>query len=73
MIEFSEHAIARMNRRKVSKVEIIETLGNPDDVLFDIQTGYFIAIRKRNGKWLIVVYVPEDNIKIISAIVTSKF
>ncbi len=72
-MELSDHAIDRMKRRKVSKEEIKETLENPEDVLFDTQTGYFIAIRKRNRKWLIVVYTPAERTRVISVIVTSKF
>ncbi len=72
-MELSDHAIDRMKRRKVSEEEIRETLENPEEVLFDTQTGYFIAIRRRNRKWLIVVYIPTERTRVISVIVTSKF
>ena len=69
-MRFSDHAIDRMRRRKVTEAEVRETLNNPDDMFLDVHTGYFVAVRKKDGKWLIVVFDREE---IVTVVVTSKF
>jgi len=69
-MKFSEHAIDRMKRRKVGEAEIREVLNDPDDVFLDVHTGYFVAVRKKDGKWLIVVFDREE---VVTVVVTSKF
>ena len=54
MIEFSEHAKERMKRGKVTRDEVIEVMTNPDDVLLDTATGYFVAIRRKGSRYLVV-------------------
>ena len=72
-IELSPHAKKRLKRRGINEKDVLMTLRNPDKVLFDEETGNFIAVRKINDKILIVAYTTAKGIaKIVSAFQTSK-
>lgn len=73
MIEFSEHAEDRVKRRKITKDKVIRALKNPDEVLLDTATGYFVAVSRKEDRYLVVVYTPTTVKRIVSVIVTSKF
>ncbi|WP_197030947.1 hypothetical protein [Archaeoglobus fulgidus] len=45
----------RIRKRKVSEEGVRDALENPDEIFYDTQTGYFVVIRKRNSKWLLVI------------------
>jgi thymidylate kinase len=49
------HALERIRKRKVSEEGVRDALENPDEIFYDTQTGYFVVIRKRNSKWLLVI------------------
>lgn len=72
-VVISEHALERMRKRKVSEEEVMEVLENPEEIFYDTQTGYFVAVRKRNRKWLIVVYISGREIRVVTVVITSKF
>ena len=69
-MKFTDHAIDRMKKRKVTEAEVREALSNSEDLFLDVHTGYFVAVRKKDGKWLIVVFDREE---IVTVVVTSKF
>ena len=66
-IEISLHAKKRMSERGISDELTVETLKNPDEILLDTETGYFIAV-KHVGAYMLV----EDSLKVVSAFLTSK-
>jgi len=73
IIEFSTHAKKRLKIRGIAESDVISTLKNPDKVLFDEETGNFIAIKKINGMILVVAYVVVRNVaRVVSAFLTSK-
>ena len=45
-----------MRIRKIDKNEVIDTLNNPDDLLYDVLEKTFVAVKRLNGKYLIVVF-----------------
>jgi len=52
---------------------VLRTLKNPDEILFDKETGYFIAVRKIDNKLCIAAYVLTGDVsKVVSAFLTSK-
>jgi len=55
-IELSLHAKKRLKMRGISEKDVLMTLRNPDKILFDEETGNFIAVKKLNDKILIVAY-----------------
>ena len=72
-IELSPHAKKMLMMRTIDEKDVIMTLKNPDKVLFDEETGNFIAVRKTNDKILVVIYTTVKGMaKIISALQTSK-
>lgn len=72
-IEFTPHARKRIEIRGLSEDLVVNTLKNPDRVLFDEETGNFIAVKRIDDKLSIVAYVlTEDAVRIVSAFVTSK-
>ena len=72
-IELSPHAKKMLMMRAIDEKDVIMTLKNPDKVLFDEETGNFIAVRKTNDKILVVIYTTVKGMaKIVSAFQTSK-
>ena len=41
---------------------------NPEDVLLDTSTGYLIATRKKEDRYLLVVYAPKAVKRIVTVI-----
>ena len=73
MIEFNPHAKKRFKIRGIAESDVIATLKNPDKLLFDEDTGNFIAVKKVNGKVLDVAYVIIRNVaRVVSTFLTSK-
>lgn len=72
-IELSPHAKKRLKIRQIAEVDVISALKNPDKILFNGDTGNFIAVKKINDKMLVVVYMIVGNIvRVVSAFITSK-
>ena len=72
-IEFGPHAKKRLKIRGIAEAEVISALKNPDKVLFDENTGNFIAIKKINDKILVVAYaIAGSVVRVVSAFITSK-
>jgi len=72
MLKFTRHAEEKLKERGITKSEVISTITNPDEVLFDTVRGNLVAIRKMNDYYLIVIYTPTKPIRVVSALVTSK-
>ncbi|MGQ4892933.1 MAG: DUF4258 domain-containing protein [Candidatus Njordarchaeia archaeon] len=72
MVLFTKHAIYRMELFKLSKSQIVDVLTNPKNILYDILTKNLIAIKPYENKQLIVVYKREEDIKVITVLLTSK-
>ena len=72
-IEISIHARRRLAIRRISEDSVLNTLRNPDNILFDENTGYFIAVKKINDRLLIIAFLlVDETIRVISAFSTSK-
>ena len=72
-IEFSPHAKWMIQIRGIDEADVKATLKNPDKILFDEETGNFVAVKKIDDKILIVVYVVVGSvIRVVSAFLTSK-
>ncbi len=73
MIIFTQHAEEQMGIRKIDKKEVIDTLNNPDDLLYDVLEKTFVAVKCLNGKYLIVIFsVDVGFVKVITAFRTDK-
>ena len=55
MIIFT-HAEEQMRIRKIDKKEVIDALSNPDDLLYDVLEKTFVAVKRLNRKYLIVIF-----------------
>ena len=75
-ILYTRHARMRLSERSIREGEVEEVLRNPDDVFYDVATGYLIArgVRtRRTGHTLFVVYERADDvIMVISVFDTSS-
>jgi len=73
MIVFTQHAEEQMRIRKIDKKEVIDTLNNPDDLLYDVLEKTFVAVKRLNGKYLIVVFsLGAGFVKVVTAFRTDK-
>ena len=73
MIVFTQHAEEQMRVRKIDKKEVIDTLNNPDDLLYDLLEKTFVAVKRLNGKYLIVVFsLSAGFVKVVTAFRTDK-
>ena len=64
MIILTAHAKEQMIKRKIIYVWVYETIKSPDIVKHNFHKTY--AIKRLNGKVLKVVYIKDNNIKIIT-------
>lgn len=72
-VEISPHAKKRLAMRKIPEDLVLNTLKNPDNTLFDEETGYFIAVKKIDDSLLVVAFLLiDDVVRVISAFLTSK-
>lgn len=72
-VEISPHAKKRLAIRGISEDLILDTLRNPDNTLFDEETGYFISVKKIDSKLLVVAFqLTNDVVRVISTFLTSK-
>ena len=73
MIIFTQHAEKQMKIRKIDKNEVIDALNNPDDLLYDVLEKTFVAVKRLNGKYLIVIFsVSVGFVKVVTAFRTDK-
>ncbi len=56
-IEYTEHAKKRLYERSINENDVLETIENPDEVLFDTWTSRLIAVSLDLG--IGVVYVQK--------------
>ncbi|WP_084825070.1 DUF4258 domain-containing protein [Marinitoga sp. 1197] len=63
-IEFSLHALQRAEERGISKNDVLETLENPD-IIHPGKGNKRISIKTLNSKIIRIVYVEENNKKIV--------
>ena len=61
IIEFSEHALDAIKKRKIPKNEIIATVNHPEEIIKSYR-GREMRRKKFHGKILEVVTVIEDGI-----------
>jgi len=73
VIEVSEHARWRLKRRKIDLSEVIDCLPNPDEILYDVKEKTFVAVKRLNGKILVVAYVVEgERVRVVTAFRSDK-
>ena len=62
-----------MRIRKIDRNEVIDTLNDPDDLLYDVLEKTFVAVKRLNGKILIVVFsISSGFVKVVTALRTDK-
>ncbi|WP_456469230.1 DUF4258 domain-containing protein [Archaeoglobus sp.] len=71
-IQFTDHARMRLREREIPEQDVIETVKNSDEVLFDADKGNLVAVKKVGDMHLIVIYAPSKPVRVISIIQTSK-
>ncbi|NJE62086.1 DUF4258 domain-containing protein [Thermococcus sp. 21S7] len=74
-IVLTEHAKERLRERDVSIEEVMGIIDSPRRKFYDLRSGHFVVIGRRNipEHWLIVVHDRRDNIvEVITVIDTSK-
>ena len=72
-VQFSRHALEKIQRRNVKIPDIYATLKFPDDVYEDLEHGTSVALKKVNAKFIVVIYKVEDEVvKIITLYYTTK-
>lgn len=55
-MHFTDHALERMSLYSISPEDVERTVQSPKRKFFDIATGRYIAVGKKNGHSLVVVY-----------------
>ena len=75
-LRLTRHALQRLIERAIELFEVEEALRNPEEIFYDTETGYLIAVKDRAhrpGHKLLVVYKPTvDVITLISVMDTSS-
>ncbi|MFH1127500.1 MAG: DUF4258 domain-containing protein [archaeon] len=76
-IEFTKHALMRLDTRKISPAEVIENVKNPGKSLIDYKSqsdNRYVLIFGQNGRKLlmVVVLIENETIFVITAISTTK-
>ncbi len=73
MITFTQHAEEQIRIRKIDKKEVIDTLSNPGDLLYDVLEKTFVAVKRLNRKYLIVIFsIGAGFVKVVTAFRTDK-
>ena len=60
-----------MEERGVTREDVYEVLGEPDELLFDTETGRLIAVKYGAGL-CVVADTAEDTVKIVTVLVNSN-
>jgi len=72
MIDYAEHAVSRMRHRAVSKLNVEETIRNPD-ISFISRLGRSTVLRQYADKFLKVIYEKSnDKITVITVYWTRR-
>lgn len=72
-VQFSRHALEKMRRRNVKASDVHATLKFPDEVYEDVEHGTLVAVKKVDGKSIIIVYKMEaEVVKVITIYYTTK-
>jgi len=72
-IQFSHHALEKAHRRGASMSHIYQTLKTPDIIYEDLEHETTIAVKKMDGKSIILAYKEEAGVvKIITLYYTTK-
>ncbi len=72
-MRFGKHAEIAMVTRRIKAEQILLTLKKPETRFFDISTGHIVAIRRINGKSLVVVYdIVGKTYEVVTVFATSK-
>ncbi len=73
MIHYTEHAEIRMRQYGISREEVEDPLQSPILLFFDVGSNRYVAIGKKNGHSLVVVYeVAHGEKLVVTAYHTSK-
>ena len=60
MVIFSQHSLLKLKQRKIAKIKVIKTLGQPDYFLKS-HLGRIIAYKKFNKLYLKVIFKKQGN------------
>jgi Domain of unknown function (DUF4258) len=58
--KYSKHARMRLRVRRVSKHQVVATIGDPDASYEDVGSATLVAVKRMNGNHLVVLYVVEE-------------
>jgi len=70
-IVFTEHALRRMEERGVTREDVYEVLGEPDELLLDTETGRLVAVKYGAGL-CVVADITEDVAKVVTVLINSN-
>jgi hypothetical protein len=70
IITFSKHALKRMSERSIPRGAVIEAISHPDKSHHE--EDKIIAIKRTNGKVLLVIYKNQDSILFVITVVSSS-
>ena len=72
-IKYTEHAEFRMRHRAISRIDVEDTVQNPD-FSFTTHLGRLVALKKYGGKFLKVVYEKSnDKIMVVTVYWTRRW
>lgn len=73
-VEFSRHALEKVQRRRVNMSHIYGALEAPNELYEDVEHGAMIAVKKVDDKSVIIAYREEYGVvKVITVYYTVKF
>lgn len=62
----------RLQERSIDETDVIETVTNPDQILFDSERENLVAVKEFGDTHLIVIFSPTKPLRFISIIQISK-
>ena len=70
-VVFTRHALRRMEERGVTREEVYEVLGEPDEVLLDTETSRIIAVKYSTGV-CVIVDAHGDRVEVVTVLVSGS-
>jgi hypothetical protein len=73
-MEFTKHALLKLNEREIKEIEITHVLQNPKEIFLDTETSNIVVVGDRMSKFghKLIVVLSENMTKVITLIDTSK-